>query len=84
MTPEQFFARFIDRSAPGASCIYHDGFLPCDRAKREVPDADIAVRLARAGLVFLTQRRIGSRRYEYIATKASRPLPNLTWSHAYE
>ena len=28
MTPEQFFARFIDRSAPGDSCIYHDGFLP--------------------------------------------------------
>ena len=40
--------------------------------------------LARAGLVFLTQRRIGSRHYEYIATKASRPLPQYTWSVAYE
>ena len=84
MTPEQFFARFLERAAPGDSCIYHDGFLCCDRRAREVPDADIAVRLARAGLVFLTQRRIGSRHYEYVATKASRPLPRLNWTIAYE
>jgi hypothetical protein len=84
MTPEQFFARFLDRAAPGESCIYHDGFLACDRMQGSTPDADIARRLARQGFVFLTQRRIGSRHYEYIATKASRPLPELTWNACYD
>ena len=84
MTPEQFFARFLDRAAPGESCISHDGFLACDRMQGSTPDADIARRLARQGLVFLTQRRLGSRHYEYIATNASRPLPELTWTLAYD
>ena len=84
MTPEQFFARFIDRAAPGESCIYHHGFLACDRMQGPTPDADIAQRLARQGLVFLTQRRLGSRHYEYIATKASRALPELTWNACYD
>ena len=37
MTPEQFFARFIDRSAPGDSCIYHDGFLPATAPSARCP-----------------------------------------------
>ena len=76
--------RWLAHAGPGAACIYHQGYLALDRRSDELPQAETALRLAREGLVFLTQRRLGSRHYEYIATKASRPLPELTWTLAYD
>jgi hypothetical protein len=71
---------------PGSAMIYHVGFLINDRSRgRGRPSdetakraaavnsvANIAMELAEAGKVLLTQRRLGHEIFEYIATRSSR------------
>ena len=58
---------------PGQSTVYHRGFLLADRRRAIVARlADEVYRRARAGEIYLTQRRLngaGAGPFAYIATK---------------
>jgi hypothetical protein len=76
--------RWMSFAEPGDRFVYHIGFLCVDRLKLRRHEGDLAQGLARAGLVALTQRRLGSGQYEYIATRMSQSSPSLTWTCAYD
>ncbi len=76
--------RWMSFAEPGDRFVYHIGFLCVDRLKLRHHEGDLAQGLARAGLVALTQRRLGSCKYEYIATRMSQSIPSLTWTMAYD
>lgn len=77
MTPEQVYA-FLDTAKPGDQCVYYRGYLAWDRANFETGRAenfnqrlvnvigDIALASYKEGKVFITQRKLGERDYEYI------------------
>jgi len=74
-------AEFLNRG-PGARTIYHIGCLARDKhyisldgerrakAKALGDAAKVALELSDAGKIHLTQRRLGTEKYEYIATRA--------------
>jgi uncharacterized protein YfaQ (DUF2300 family) len=75
---------WIAQAAPGASLVYHRGFLVVDTDKllSKLPPqsrtdlrrlADAAFRAAQQGLVHLVQTRIATDRFAYIAI--ARPQP---------
>jgi hypothetical protein len=81
MTPAEFEA-WLKGAAPGASLIYHQGFLAADRgdavsgylASPIEPTNSLATAVlhaADAGFVFIVQRRIGHGRFQYIAVKSA-------------
>lgn len=69
MTPESFL-RWAEQALPGDAAVYHVGYLPADRTRRQREtmagqSARLAADLAARGLCGLTQRRIADGQYEY-------------------
>ena len=72
ISPKEFDDWF-SRARPGDTVSYALGDIGRDR-KRSTGElrqlADMVLRYAQSGVIYLTQRRGGSARYEYRATKA--------------
>lgn len=66
------FREWLRRARRGHVFVYHIGMLPNDRERDWEVDqvAQEAWSVAEAGEVLLTQRRLESGKYEYIATRA--------------
>ena len=75
---------WMKRASAGETRVYHEGHLAMDRMRSNNHDGDKARKLCREGLVFLTQRRIGPRVFEYLCTKAKTQNSELTWNSGYD
>ena len=84
---EEAFCTWLGSAAPGASIVYHRGFLAIDGGPetdataatrtRLLRLASRAMRLSQQGLVHLVQRREADREFSYIAVASPRPLSNV-------
>ncbi len=67
---EQYLRGWIERSSPGDTLTYYEGYLPADKGKGEVNRLALtALQAYDDGLVYLTQKRLGDRHYCYRITK---------------
>ena len=83
LTPDQVYA-FLDTAKPGDKCVYYRGYLAGDRAdlatgrtendhqRRVSAIGDIAWAGYEARQVFLVQRKLAEREYEYVMLKRMR------------
>ena len=68
-------ATWVVQATPGARLIYHVGDLARDRYKPDIARQACAwMRLSDRRLVILLQRRLGPRRFAYIAERTAEPL----------
>ena len=72
--------KWLSRAHAGESVIYFRGHLTSNRRALGQRQGAVAQHLARRGLVYLTQRRVGPEGFDYIATKAKSPNADRTWT----
>jgi hypothetical protein len=76
----------LTAAEPGASVVYHRGFLAKDKIGNVELSAKAAqaAALAKAGCIHLVQKRLGKDRYEYLAVTVAIPTRSNWWREDVE